>query len=70
MAAAMGSTGSGKGTSGGGTAPFKGSSERGGPDVPAMGSTGASQMPRLESSNFFKMSGMPRFGKQWLDNFI
>ena len=27
-------------------------------------------MPRLESSNFFKMSGMPRFGKQWLDNFI
>lgn len=27
-------------------------------------------MNRLESSNFFKMSGMPRFGKQWLDNFI
>ena len=20
--------------------------------------------------NFFKMSGMPKFGKQWLDNFI
>jgi len=34
-----------------------------------MGATG-SNMPRLESSNFFKMSGMPRFGKQWLDNFI
>ena len=31
---------------------------------------GRNQMPRLESSNFFKMSGMPRFGKQWLDNFI
>lgn len=26
--------------------------------------------PRIESSNFFKMSGMPKFGKQWLDNFI
>ena len=25
---------------------------------------------RVESSNFFKMSGMPKFGKQWLDNFI
>ena len=25
---------------------------------------------RLESSNFFKMSGMPKFDKQWLDNFI
>lgn len=37
--------------------------------------TGISRQPaakvnRLESSNFFKMSGMPKFGKQWLDNFI
>ena len=25
---------------------------------------------RMDSQNFFKMSGMPKFGKQWLDNFI
>jgi hypothetical protein len=25
---------------------------------------------RMDSMNFFKMSGMPKFGKQWLDNFI
>lgn len=25
---------------------------------------------RLQSPDFFKMSGMPKFGKQWLDNFI
>ena len=24
----------------------------------------------MDSANFFKMSGMPKFGKQWLDNFI
>jgi len=24
----------------------------------------------MDSMNFFKMSGMPKFGKQWLDNFI
>jgi hypothetical protein len=24
----------------------------------------------MQSPDFFKMSGMPRFGKQWLDNFI
>ena len=41
MAAAMGSSGSGKGTTGGGTAPFKGASEAG-PEAAAMASTGAS----------------------------
>lgn len=28
------------------------------------------QKNRLQSPDFFKMSGMPKFGKQWLDNFI
>ncbi len=59
----------------GSTAPFaKALNAPVNPDVLAgvMGSTGSAShtMPRLESSNFFKMSGMPRFGKQWLDNFI
>ena len=28
------------------------------------------QKNRLQSPDFFKMSGMPKFGKQWLDKFI
>jgi len=24
----------------------------------------------MESANFFQMSGIPKFGKNWLDNFI
>jgi len=24
----------------------------------------------MKSSNFFQMSGIPKFGKNWLDNFI
>ena len=42
-------------------------------DALMLAQTQANQTPmkqRVESSNFFKMSGMPKFGKQWLDNFI
>ena len=24
----------------------------------------------MKSANFFQMSGIPKFGKNWLDNFI
>ena len=51
----------------GGAAPFQKALNTG---EGALSGVGSAQMPRLESSNFFKMSGMPRFGKQWLDNFI
>ena len=33
-------------------------------------SQSGAQKNRLQSPDFFKMSGMPKFGKQWLDNFI
>ena len=52
----------------GGAAPFQKALNTGGDG--ALSGVNSAQMPRLESSNFFKMSGMPRFGKQWLDNFI
>ena len=32
--------------------------------------SGQPNVARMDSMNFFKMSGMPKFGKQWLDNFI
>jgi len=62
-----GATGSGvsSGHNIGASAPFnKAVPNTSGDDGALSGATGnRPQMPRLESSNFFKMSGMPRFGK-------